>query len=433
MKNNLVFNNYPHYLNFLRKLVVLPSVFTNTTNIKTVLLFCKKIFEKNLNKYNIYFDKEHNLIAVPDDINYQENIIYLSAHVDTVGADIAEWDAPFHPWKLHEDEKEMVARGVSDCKAGVAYQLFLSFLAKHYSLNLINTIFIITFKEEGAGKKTSIKIAKNIGKNLPISKKSTYLLVLENNVKIANKPTLCIYTSERGSYIIGITDFIPELQKYLKNLPSWNPIVISPKIKIDNDWSTTKQNGGHVCSVDRKDNLLTKIILNAQKNFIIKAGKENNFATIPTKILTTSTDKPIKHTLILSNRSFDSLAEIQNQLKGVEFSQIKDFSISQGFNIEKKFLKNNISTVIDNCINDNIDIEYTYNIGASDAGIIYNSIDDNLRKNFYPIIFGPGSRSQRNINPQRLTHGKNETFDKEAGKQAIIFISDFLQRLGHIQ
>ncbi|WP_372755400.1 M20/M25/M40 family metallo-hydrolase [Labilibaculum sp.] len=434
MITNSVSDNYSHYLSFLRQLVNLPSVFTKPESVKTALLFCKGIFEKNLDEYSVFFDKENNLIALPKNINLQENITYLSAHIDTVDANISDWDTPFHPWKLYEDEKEIVARGVSDCKAGVAYQLFLSFLLKNDLLKLENVGFMITFKEEGSGKKTSVEMAKNMGKELPVSQKSNYLFVLENTVQVADKSTLCIYTSERGNYVIKITDDILKLQQYVKKLTNWNPVCILPKGKTDTiDWLIKRQNGGHACSVKRSDNLLTQVILEAQANSLIQAGEVQNFATIPTNIRVSSANNSKKHILILSNRSFDSLSEIHNQLKDIEYEQVKDFAISEGLNIEEKFLKNNISSIINNYEDDNLNLEYTYNIGASDASIIYNSLDKSYRKNFYPIVLGPGTRSQRKLNPQRLTHGKNETFDKETGKQVIIFISELLKKLNHIQ
>lgn len=431
MTIDFITNNYFDYIKYLRKLAYMPTVFSNPKDIEKAILFCKKTLETNLDNYKIYFDNEHNLIALPENINPQEDIVYLNAHIDTVNANLEEWDNPFHPWKIYEDEKEIVARGVSDCKAGVAYQLFLSFLARKNLISLKNLVFTITFKEEGAGKKTATEIAKRMGKKLPVSKQSTYLIVLENNVTVNIPPTLSIYAAERGNFVIKTIDFIPELQKYLKKLSHWNPVSIKPQTEIKNlVWQTQKQAGGHVCSVNRDNNLLAKIILEAKQNTILKAGDEKNFSVIPTEILISKMKNPKKHALVISNRSFDSMEQVCHQLHNIKYHALKDFSISAGFNEEKKFKQNKISKLLEDLKDESeLKLENTYNIGGSDATVIYTSLDPKIQKNIFPIVMGPGSRSQRDKFPQRLTHGKNETFDKESGRKAIIFISKVLEKL----
>jgi len=435
MKTDFITEHYPQYIKYLRELVSLPSVFTNPNDVEKAILFCKKTFEENLDNYSIYFDDQHNLIAAPKDIDREKDIIYLSAHVDTVNADPKEWDAPFHPWNVYEDEHEMVARGVNDCKAGVAYQLFISFLNREKFIRLRNVIFTITFKEEGVGKKTSTEIAKQLGNALPLSKQQTYLIVLENNVSVAPIPTLCIYAAERGNFVIKITDSIVSLQQYLKRLTHWNPVCIYPETNIEHGpWQVQTQSGGHVCSVSREENLLTKIILEASEDAIIQAGDEQNFAVVPTEISVAQSKHHPKHSLVVSNRSFDSLEDVLQQLQDIEYVPLKDFSISQGLNVEEVFKQDKISTILENC-NDHLDLklEYTYNVGASDATVIYSSLDPTVRQQILPIVMGPGSRSQRKKSPERLTHGKNETFDKESGRRTITFITKVLGELDCIK
>jgi len=428
---DFITDNYKNYIKFLKELAAMPSVFSTTKDVEKAIMFCKRTFKENLNNYIVYSDKEKNLVAVPKDINPAEDIVYLSAHIDTVNADPKEWDKPFHPWKIYEDKDEIVGRGVSDCKAGVAYQLFLSFLAKKDLVSFKNLIFTVTFKEEGSGEKTVIEIAKEIGKKIPVSKKSTYLIVLENNVTVDTIPTLGVYTSERGNFVAKITDTIPNLQKYLMALPHWNPVCIKPQIKNGNlSWKTEKQSGGHVCSVDRDHNLLTKIILNAEANSIIKAGSESSFSVMPTEILIAKGGNLKKHSLIINNRFPDSAKDVLRQLHGIKHEETKRFSISEGFDIGKKFKKDKISKILEKCRNKSeLKLEYTCNVGASDATAIYASINPKIKPSFFPIVMGPGSRSQRNRSPQRLTHGINETFHKESGKRTIIFITKVLREL----
>jgi len=430
---NLISDNYLQYIDFLKELAMMPSTFGNPNDVMKAIEFCKKIFEMNLSDYIIYFDAEHNLIALPKNVNVDEDIVYLSAHVDTVDADPKDWDKPFHPWKVYENDKEIVARGVSDCKAGVAYQLFLSFLVKKKLIKIKNLVFTITFKEEGAGKKTSIEIAKQIGKKLPLSNQSTYFIVLENNVSVKTPPVLSIYTAERGNFAIKITGFIPELQRCLMALSHWNPVSIEPLVDMETEWQVQKQEGGHVCSVSRENNLLTKIILGADKNSLVKAGSKGNFSVVPTEIFTSQYHNREKHSLVLSNRSFDSRDEVLGQLNGIEYEALKDFAISGGFNVEEKFKQNKISKILEDCKDESaLKLEYSCNIGGSDATAIYSSMDVKNRERFLPIVMGPGSRSQRDNPKPRLTHGKNETYDKEGGEKAMVFITKVLERLGFI-
>ena len=165
----------------------------------------------------------------------------------------------------------------------------------------------------------------------------------------------------------------------------------------------------------------------AEKCDVITYEFEN--IAVPSKIKIGTADASQVHELILNNRGFEERAEIEKQLEGVEYTPLKDFAFSQGFNISEKFEKDKISQIMKECEIADLNIEYTYNVGASDGSIIYNSLAPELQDSFYPIVMGPGSRSQRNIDPPRLTHGRNETFDKESGKRAIGFISDVVQKL----
>ena len=63
-------------------------------------------------------------------------------------------------------------------------------------------------------------------------------------------------------------------------------------------------------------------------------------------------------------------------------------------------------------------IEEEFNPGDSDASTIYNSLSPEQQSRFLPLTMGPG-RSQRKAIPPRLTHGVNETFDKDSGIQSI--------------
>lgn len=425
----LVHENYRKYLDFLKDLCAQETVFTNPEGTAKALDYCRTIFESNLEDHEVIYDQKKNLLAIPRTIDPTKPVLYLSAHIDTVGAQEEEWTAPFHPWKIYEDENQLVARGVNDCKAGVAYQLFLSHLHSKMGLRLSNLVFCISFKEEGAGEKTAVEIGKQIGETLPVGEE-TYLIVLENNVQV-DPPTLCIYASERSNYVIKITGFLDELKSHFERLSDWNPVCIAPEQDLmDLNWISIEQAGGHVCSISRDENRLSKEILSADDFTLLKAGEEKNFATVPTRILKASHSSKTRHHLILNKRAFDPLSEVKKDLEGISYTALKDFSISQGFNIEEKFKNSSLKKALDQCEKTSlIALKYTYNVGGSDGTHIFSTLREDLKANFFPLVMGPGSRSQKNLNPQRLTHGVNETFDKKAGLSAVQFLSIFLKEL----
>lgn len=68
-----------------------------------------------------------------------------------------------------------------------------------------------------------------------------------------------------------------------------------------------------------------------------------------------------------------------------------------------------------------------HHTGISDASTILNAMNPNLTHHFFPVMIGPGTRSQRKTSPQRLTHDKNETFDKTSGMQAAETLPNLLK------
>jgi len=150
---------------------------------------------------------------------------------------------------------------------------------------------------------------------------------------------------------------------------------------------------------------------------------------LPASVAISTAPSAVDHTLILSNRSFDSLEQVQSQLQGLSYQQMKDFCLSQGLDVRDKLSQSPLADILENCRSKELDIELTDNIGCSDASIVYNTVSPSLRKTFLPIVMGPGTRSQPHAHPPRFTHGRNETFDKESGGKAMIYITDVLSRL----
>ena len=428
--NHIISDNYQYYLTYLKDLIAIRSVFTDRPGIKRAIRYCKDALERNLPGWHVYFDPKHNLIARPDAVDTEKAIVYLSAHIDTVDANAAEWAGSSSPFEAFEDEREIRGRGASDCKAGVAYELFLALLhARHY-LVLDNIIFTVTFNEEGSGDKTATEIGSNLGVSLPVSESGTYLIVLENNVRALMPPVLSVYARERGNYVIKTRGTLEHLQTWMKKHTGWNPVCIYPDADVDAQaCKIMQQESRHVCSVPRQDNLLLKLILDASPDSVLKAGQERNFAVLPASVAISKVPSAVEHTVILSNRSFDSLEQVQTQLHGLSYQQMKSLSLSQGLDVRDKLSKSPLADILEDCRSKELDIELTDNIGCSDASIVYNTIDPAVRKNLLLVVMGPGTRSQPHAHPRRFTHGRNETFDKESGKKAMIYITNVLFRL----
>ena len=426
--------SFERYLYFLRRVVNFKTLFNRPDQIELAMDWCHEFFSKSLKGYRVYRDGAENLIACPQQINPNNDIVYLSAHMDTVDADPKEWDAPFRPFSLYEDEHQIVARGVSDCKAGVAFELFLADLAFRAHMSCSNLVFTVTFKEEGAGEKTARQIGKDLGTRLPLSKKDTFFIVLENTVSMGDPSVLCYYTAERGNFVIRASDTLAGLKTILSKLGNWNPVSICPKECLD--FSVEKvlsQAGGHVCSVPRTKNLLTRVIESSDDNTLILAGDESGFGVVPTRINLGKSSYPVIHDLVLSNRSFDSVDFVYEQLEGITYTQVKPFSISQGMNVDSKFGALPICRVFNSYNDEDIIVSKDFNIGASDATIVSRSMTPEYKHRFYPIVVGPGTRSQKNATPPRLTHGKNETFDKASGRACVGFLIHALSEMGVIK
>jgi hypothetical protein len=97
--------------------------------------------------------------------------------------------------------------------------------------------------------------------------------------------------------------------------------------------------------------------------------------------------------------------------------------------VRDKLSRSPLADILDDCRIPELDIELTDNIGCSDASIAYNTVNPSLRKNLLPVVMGPGTRSQPHTHPPRFTHGRNETFDKDSGRKAMVYITDVLSRL----
>ncbi|MFK5953484.1 MAG: hypothetical protein QM498_10535 [Desulfobacterium sp.] len=172
--------------------------------------------------------------------------------------------------------------------------------------------------------------------------------------------------------------------------------------------------------------------MNSPYTDLLRAGNEAGFAVVASQIFKGKAPSPVIHHLVLSNRSFDTMEDVDAQLEGIKYKEVKDFSISQGMNFDAVFSKHVLSRFLTAHQQKGLRIHQTHNIGASDATIVTRCMKPELKKRFYPIVMGPGTRSQRHTTPPRLTHGKNETFDKQSDKSGVQFLLSVLIQLGGV-
>jgi hypothetical protein len=185
-----------------------------------------------------------------------------------------------------------------------------------------------------------------------------------------------------------------------------------------------------MCRTPRSRNLLYKILMTLGPHGLLRAGKQKETGVCPERISVSESKTSARHTVVLSNRSFDSLKSVTTQLRGIPHKPLKMFGLSAGMDVRKKIAGSPLAGLLSTSGGKNLSVAAACNPGCSDASIIYNSMAPELKNRLIPIVIGPGTRSQPEAAPPRLTHGKNETFDKVAGRKGVEFLCRILSSLG---
>ena len=273
------------YLAGLRHLVDQPSPFTAPDTVTAIMDTVHRRMTRSLPNYRDNRDAAGNLICVPAEIIASAPILYLSAHVDTVPANPSIWTSPFAPHPAFEDEHQLVAQGVNDCKAGVATQLWLAELAACGALDLQNIVFTFTFKEEGSGPKTGTALGEAFGSDLPAPTPGSTLLVLENTIRSDAPYVPLVYAAENSSYTIRLTGPLVALRAAQLALAHWRPVAITPIIAPLSEWVWTDHPPqGHVCTAPPDKNPLLAALLAADRSTLLSAGDERSHGTVPSSI-----------------------------------------------------------------------------------------------------------------------------------------------------
>lgn len=423
------------YLEALRWLVSQPSPFTQPATVTALMAGVRATMARHLPAYSHHLDDAGNLVCLPPAFVADHPILYLSAHIDTVPSDATLWTAPFAPHPAYEDDTQLVAQGVNDCKAGVAAQLWLAQLASTGAITLRNVVFTFTFKEEGAGPKTGITLGQAFGTTIPTPTPGSTLLVLENTVRSDAPYTPLCYTAENSSYTIRLTGSLAELRATQLALADWRPVSITPTDSPSHDYAWTEHAPqGHVCTAPPEKNPLRAALLalDATSPVLLRAGDERSHGTVPAAIGRAFGSTPdVPHRLTLTKRGNYPLPGVLAELAPYTYGAVKPLALSTGFDAADRchlapvgaaFLAATASGIA----------AFDRNPGSSDATIITSSMLPAHREILLPLVYGPGTRSQRSATPPRLTHGPNETFIKAAGTQSLAVLLEVLTRAGHV-
>jgi hypothetical protein len=427
--------SFETYLAALRWLVSQRSPFTEPDAVTALMADVRAKMSAALPAYTTHLDAAGNLICLPPTLIAGEPILYLSAHIDTVPSEAALWTAPFTPHPAYEDDTQLVAQGVNDCKAGVAAQLWLAQLAGNGALTLRNVVFMFTFKEEGAGTKTGVTLGEAFGTTLPIPTLGSTLLVLENTVRSDAPYIPLCYTAENSSYTIRLTGSLTELRAAQLALPEWRPVSITPTDGrvAEYTWSEHPAQG-HVCTAPPEKNPLLAALVNLadSKTQRLRAGDERSHGTVPAAIGRAPADHlDIPHRLTLTKRGHYPLPGILAELAPYTYTSVKPLALSTGFDVADRCHLAPVGAAFLAATSSGT-AAFDRNPGSSDATIITSSMPSAYRDILLPLVYGPGTRSQRRATPPRLTHGPNETFIKTAGAQSLAVLLDVLTRAGHV-
>ncbi len=423
-------SDYPEYLRLLKQLIAINTVYDNPRGIEDALRFCKDYFSTYLKNYRTYFDAAGNLICSPKKVDVTKNVLYFCAHIDTVPADGADWIPPFAPFAPFEDEREIVGRGASDCKAGVAYQLFLAKLIFEHFPKTSNIVFTISAREESGGM-SATEIGSQIGNKLPSGPK-TYLINLEYTTSV-DPPATEVNYGERGSVAIEIIATLDIVRDFLlQDDNQWNPTVIQAIETLGSvKHEELTQQGGHAATTVRQNNILYRLLTEADPaQYVLEAGSERLVSAVPALIRKARAERPITHKVLFDLRTFKKMNELVEELKKYSFQYRVIKSLDFGYSVEKKLRADPIYSIMNEASASGIKVVFEPSQGTTDSGRIFAHCADTIRDSFLPLTVGPGSRSQRKRRPARLAHGVNETYDKKAGLKTIIFISEVAFRMG---
>lgn len=418
---------YREFDQHLVELIAHKSVFTDDHDIKAALRYCMGAINEHADNRRTYFDAAGNLVSVSNNFDPNRNASLLSAHIDTVGANSAEWVSSTDPFTPVQTDTHIIGRGANDCKAGVALILSLGLLQRRMNISLDNVVFLISYREEGNREKTSVCIGNSLGTEIPLSNRENLLLCLENTVKVDRSYSIGIYDSEPCNIFIEITAAIAEIRDFLTSNPAWKPVYVSPLDGAGSSAALTTLIGksGHAATVANADNVIHKAIFDGA-NHVISGGDYVQTSVIDNHVTIFDGPHDTPHTAVLNFRGLEAVADIKKKIAHLNFRERYPFAHADGsdrrLQLEKSFAKK----LIGELNIEGMQPQFMSNPGRSDASAIWNATSHKDKLDI--LTMGPGSRSHVDQGIARKTHGPDEGFHRESGHIAVRYISNLVTR-----
>ncbi|MFA7232457.1 MAG: M20/M25/M40 family metallo-hydrolase, partial [Victivallaceae bacterium] len=138
-------------LGFLTELLRSPSQEGNES--KAAEIVKQEMIKQNYDK--VYQDNAGNIIGIIYGMNAGPTLV-LNSHLDTVILDRdSEWKFP--PYAGHCENGRIYGAGASDCKGGIAAQVFAGALLKRSLLPLKGNLVVTATTAEGNGRSCGVK------------------------------------------------------------------------------------------------------------------------------------------------------------------------------------------------------------------------------------------------------------------------------------
>lgn len=413
---------YETYLIHLRNLTSIKGVFRELSEIQHVADYCLEALRTYLKDWKVYQDYAGNVIAFDPNWNGTKQI-FLSAHLDSVDANPSDWETTDTPFSYHETKTHITGRGVNDCRAGVAFILYVAQLLSIKKEPNRGYIFVLSFREEGNGWKTANYAASRIGRSIPAAE-SNYVLCLENTVQIRAPDTwfLTAYDKEPCNYFVALTDKIAHIRKFLSINPDWKPVAISAEAESWREKKSTvfSEPGGHSATIPNDRNVIYQKITNGcHDHSVMFGGDHDQISVISNRLSVSESNIDYDHTVILNNRSFLTVDEIWQQIESWNCQEMSPFRYAAGSDRSGNQLTQQIVSFAKRACKNSLGFELQKNPGRSDASAYWQSLNEAIRENFGILVLGPGTRSHTYEGIRRATHGPDESFYKPAGEKSV--------------
>jgi len=404
------------YNNHLMELISRKSVFRDDTGIRTALAYCERVLRSDSSARLTYYDDAGNLVSLPRNFDAARNAVFLSAHIDTVDADPAEWVSISNPFEPQETSTHIIGRGANDCKAGVAFMLLLSEF--HNLIPTDNVVFLVSYREEGNQAKTSTEIGAKLGSAIPLSNTHNLFLCLENTTRAELKVSMEAYDCEPCNAFIAITDIVPKIRDFLSDQPDWKPISIQPE-KLPSDAVISKSRSGvsgHAATIKNQENVLYNAIFE-DTDRMLSGGDAVQTSVVDNKIDIYDWPQLLRHRAVLNYRGLTSVRELRERLRDVDYAEYFPFSYAVGSDRRDAIASSLAKKLILNANGRDVEVRFTPNPGRSDASAIWNTTRHQNQLDL--LTMGPGTRSHIDNGISRKTHGPDEGFHKASGYLAM--------------